>query len=716
MRGTQVRTAALPIGGPAERRHGLSTDGWVMAAAGSATLMAVAAFRMELLQWGAVGIMTALGLATGVFAFRIDDDSYASFGSAVFAASAVLFGGFVAVWVVALTTAILGSISIRSGRRHTIDDIGTQVIAIFLASVIYLAIGGRVYPTNVGAADAARFVCLFASFNLIGAALRSLTSGGVRAALLRYGRWIAGKGVVIELAMLPLGLLLVVAYTPGEPATFPLLAVVLMVSGAAGKTLWDTKRSLADSIQELRSLNALGRDLSSTLRLDVLVELIHEHARSPLGASAICLALYDEKSGELDFRACFGAENQVTAWRSTLDGSFTSWITKHRIPLMVSNVAAPEEGRALDTRLASEMSTRGIAPGGWLGVPLVAGERLIGVLSACGMSGHTFDDSDQALLRNIGGQIARAAENARLYEGLEQSRATIEQKVEERTRELKSAKLELQELNDSLEQRVDERTVELRDMQDKIVQSGRLAAVGELAAGVAHELNNPLGGILGYLQYDIERLRDLRDTGLTPSETARLDEHLCQVERQAQRCRSIVQNLLRFSRESENSFTAVDVNEVLRETLDFTEKQLIMRGIELDTRLDQVLPPVVGDSQQLQQVFANIILNARKAMPSGGRLTVASNSDPSKDRVVVSFSDTGKGIRKEYLGRVFEPFFTTSDVGQGTGLGLSVSYGIIRDHGGDIEVESEVGTGSTFTIQLPSSSYARELETPAMTG
>jgi len=705
-----VRAAATAAAEP-PRRQGLraARDGWWIAAVAGATLMGVSALQIELLDWGAVGIMTALGLATGVFAFRIDERSYASFASAVFAATAALFGAFIAVWVVGITTVLLSVISLKSGLKQTAIDVGSQVVAVFCAGILYLAIGGRVSPTQVGAVDAARFVALFGVFGLLTILFRGLALGGSAQSLRRYGRWMTGKGMVIELAMLPLGMLLVVAYSPGEPATFPLLAVVLMISGAAGKTLWDTKRTLAERVEELHAINALGHDLSSTLRLDVLVDLVHEHAHSLAGARVVCMSLYESDTGGMSHHASFGEAEAALKWEGALDASLTSWVARHRQGLLVEDLADPEEKRGLAAELAEEMERREIPDGPWLGVPLVAGSAFIGVLSVVGNRSRSFSPQHLDLFENIGTQVARAAENARLYEGLERSRQTIEQwshtleeRVDARTRELEEARRELQELNDGLEQRVEERTRELHEMQDKIVESGRLAAVGELAAGVAHELNNPLGGILGYVQYDIEKLRVSAPTGLTPEETAKLDEHLCHIERQAQRCRGIVRNLLRFSRESEDAFTAVDINETLQETLDFTEKQLSVRGIAVHAELQENIPLVLGDAQQLQQVFANIILNARNAMPEGGSLVVRSSVDPESARTVrLAFKDTGGGIRKENIGRVFEPFFTTRDVGQGTGLGLSVSYGIIRDHGGDMAVESEVGEGSVFTIRLP---------------
>lgn len=694
-------------------RHILAGDLWWMAALSGVVLLALAVFRMAAIDWGAVGIMSALGLATGVFAFRVDERTYVSFASAVFASTVVLFGAFVAVWVVAFTTAVLEIVSFRRGFKTAMEDIGVEVVAVFAAGILYVMIGGRVAPQRLDLGDVWRFLAMFGTFGVTGAALRSITTERAGHAFQSYARWLTGRGAVIELALLPLGLLLVASYTPGEPATFPLLAIVLMVSGAAGRTLWDTKQLLVDRIEELRWLNGLGRELSSSLHLDVLVSLLRNHTSSRLGTSVVCVALYDEPDDRLDYRAAFLDEPDVTSWDSEVDSSLTGWIVRHKAPLLVTDLAGPNETRLMSERMAAEVDERGIERGTWLGVPLLAGNRFVGVLSVLGRKESPFDDSHLELFANIGGQIARAAENARLYEGLEQSRATIEQwnrtleeRVEERTKELETARRDLQNLNDSLERRVEERTAELREMQSKIVESGRLAAVGEMAAGIAHELNNPLGGIIGYAQYDVERIKTGVTGGLSPADAERIAGHLVHVEREAQRCRGIVDKLLRFSQESSVAFTRLDVNDVIRDTLALTEKQLAMRGIDVEARLGESLPQVLGDPRQLQQVFANIVLNARNAMAAGGRLLITTSANFAPDGplgVAVGFEDNGCGIHEEHIGRVFEPFFTTHEVGQGTGLGLSVSYGIVRDHGGDIEVQSELGVGSRFIVHLPAS-------------
>ena len=189
------------------------------------------------------------------------------------------------------------------------------------------------------------------------------------------------------------------------------------------------------------------------------------------------------------------------------------------------------------------------------------------------------------------------------------------------------------------------------------------------------------------------------------TDVERVVEHLTFIESGAQRCAEIVESLLRFSETSRCASTDVNVNELVEETLGFTSREFANRGIELRIDLDEGGLEVVGDPRQLQQVFTNIVMNARKAMRSGGRLSVASARIPHEnggnDSVAISFGDTGCGIPEKDLIRVFEPFFSTGGVGEGSGLGLSVSYGIVKDHGGNIDVESKVGVGSTFTVLLP---------------
>jgi two-component system NtrC family sensor kinase len=279
--------------------------------------------------------------------------------------------------------------------------------------------------------------------------------------------------------------------------------------------------------------------------------------------------------------------------------------------------------------------------------------------------------------------------------------------------DLRRYREDIERWNQTLEERVAKRGRQLAEAQDKLVQSEKLAAVGELAAGIAHELNNPLAGIYAFLQVFAETIHSRGLKELSDEEARSFQENLVYVEREIQRCKSIIGSLLTFARVSEKQFTLVDVNKTLADTLALTQSNLAKSGIKVGTDLDKNIPPVNGDPNELQQVFLNIIVNARKAMPGRGRLTVTTSTDDARGSVSVSFADTGIGIQKELLEKIFDPFFTTSKPGEGTGLGLSISYGIVKDHNGEILVESVPDHGATFTVVLPAADTVAVGSAPA---
>jgi len=243
-------------------------------------------------------------------------------------------------------------------------------------------------------------------------------------------------------------------------------------------------------------------------------------------------------------------------------------------------------------------------------------------------------------------------------------------------------------LTKTLEQRVEEKAKELEKAQGRLLRSEKLAAVGQLAAGVAHEINNPLAVILGRAEFLASELKNADPTMI---------KSINAIERETERASLIVKKLLSFSRESKPKLEFIDTNQVLENALTLARNQLLIEGIKVNKELDSNLPKILADAQQIQQVFINIILNAFQAMPNGGELSVATYS---KDNFVeIKFIDTGTGITKEHLSKIFDPFFSGQK--EGTGLGLSISHAIIQKHKGSIEVESEAGKGSTFTVKLP---------------
>jgi signal transduction histidine kinase len=231
----------------------------------------------------------------------------------------------------------------------------------------------------------------------------------------------------------------------------------------------------------------------------------------------------------------------------------------------------------------------------------------------------------------------------------------------------------------------------LQETHLQLVSSEKMASLGKLAAGIAHEINNPLGGILIYSSLLMEDLPE--------KDPKRQD--LARVVQEASRCKEIVRSLLEFARQTEPKMESTDVNRAITDGLFFLENQALFHNIHIMKHLDPSLPLIWGNQGQLKQVFMNIIVNAAEAMHGSGELTITTYPSPDRGAIFIEFTDTGEGIPEENLTRIFEPFFTTKAVGKGTGLGLATSYGIVEDHEGRIGVKSKVGQGTTFTIELP---------------
>jgi len=244
---------------------------------------------------------------------------------------------------------------------------------------------------------------------------------------------------------------------------------------------------------------------------------------------------------------------------------------------------------------------------------------------------------------------------------------------------------------------IGEDVTDWRMAQHRLAQTEKLAAVGQLAAGVMHEINNPLATILACSEALHRQNEDLAK----PARQAR-EEYLEIIEKEVQRCQRIVESLLDFSRPKARDKRPLEVNEVLEQTLFLLKHHERFKRLSVERQFGPSLPRVAGDPERLIQSFMALMLNAMDAMNSRGTLTVRSRVNPDRgDEVMIEFIDTGAGIGQEELTKIFEPFYTTKPQGRGTGLGLSICYGIIADHRGRIEVESQVGVGSDFKVYLP---------------
>ena len=259
-------------------------------------------------------------------------------------------------------------------------------------------------------------------------------------------------------------------------------------------------------------------------------------------------------------------------------------------------------------------------------------------------------------------------------------------------RQIACRQVELERLNAQVERRVEERTRELEQSQERMRQSEKLSAVGQLAAGVAHEINNPLGVILGFAQGMSRQVAAEDALGLP----------VRSIEREALRCKALVQNLLTFARTSQADRAALAVNPAVEQALALVRPQAKLAGVRVSASLGEGLPPVLGSKTQLEQVIMNLAKNAIDAMPAGGSLDIATDllDDAPHSWVRLRFTDDGAGIPADVLPRIFDPFFTTKPLGQGTGLGLSLVNEIVQKHSGDVVVESRPGR-TVFTVRLP---------------
>lgn len=398
-------------------------------------------------------------------------------------------------------------------------------------------------------------------------------------------------------------------------------------------------------------------------------------------------------------------------------GTSTIFLNDVRIS---TNVRAADGTRAVGTRIAEDVYNQVIVSGNpWIGRAYVVNNwyitayepiesfshKIIGILYVGVLERKYVDLRKEAvsvllaltltgalLSMSVSYFISRkvsASVRQLVSASREVARGNLDATVEIRTND------ELQDLADSfnnMASALKQRDAQLKEYARKrIMESERLAITGQLAAGVAHELNNPLQGIVAYTHLLLEKA--------PPEEQLR--ETLGKVVDQAGRCRDIVRGLLDYARPAKPHKRPSDVNSILQQCISLVENQAQFHNIQVIKEFQEGLPLAVVDPAQIQQVVMNMIINAAEAMGGVGRLTLSTRADPDGGHLEFKISDTGHGIRPEDMERVFDPFFTTKNRGHGTGLGLSISFGIVKEHGGTILVESEVGEGTSFIVRLP---------------
>jgi signal transduction histidine kinase len=316
-------------------------------------------------------------------------------------------------------------------------------------------------------------------------------------------------------------------------------------------------------------------------------------------------------------------------------------------------------------------SIKGWQAGSEMCVAIHEGAKILGIIDVESSSRNAFTHNDFIALESLAGILASVITSADQYQRLQM---TVSQ--------LRSTQVELRARMDAQ-----------RSAENRLVQAAKLAAVGEMAAGIAHELNNPLTSVTGFAELAL---------GAIP-EDSEIRNDLEIVMREAARARDVVRRLLDFARQGESMRARASLNEVIEDVVALSRHLIHTSGVELKLELEENLPWVSVDGNQMKQVLLNLIHNALQAMPDGGEMKVSTESAfrAGRDWIVVSVRDTGVGIPQLEQARIFEPFYTTKGNQGGTGLGLSVTYGIITDHGGQIDVESRPGSGSKFTVWLP---------------
>jgi signal transduction histidine kinase len=430
-----------------------------------------------------------------------------------------------------------------------------------------------------------------------------------------------------------------------------------------------TDRAQAQAQQEqelLHTLYAVSNHLASSLDPDWVLSNALELSISATNArdgSIFLLPAPGSTAPRILRRALSGAEaDQVID--DVLAGGLAGWVVRHKEGTIIANTSHDPRWLSFENDPSP--------PGSALAVPLKARGRVLGVITLDHAEADHFDSRHMALMRAIAHQISTAIERARLYD-------------------------EVSHLAQELAQRVEERTQELRATQAQLIQAEKLAALGELAAGIAHEINNPLHILQAYLEYMV----DSAEPGDAVLEFVEpMDDALENVARLARQLRD-------FSRPASGQWQPFDVNQALGNVLRLVNKELSNWGITVRESLADYLPHVRGDGRQLEQVFLNLILNARDAMPAGGVLAIETRADT--DTVYATVRDTGIGIREEDLARIFEPYFTTKE-DRGTGLGLAICQRVAVQHGGKITVRSELGEGAAFTVHLPVDVYERDAD------
>jgi two-component system, NtrC family, sensor kinase len=389
-----------------------------------------------------------------------------------------------------------------------------------------------------------------------------------------------------------------------------------------------------------RTFRDISKSIHSSTRVEEVLHLAVRKATEALNARGSILRILNLKTGELELNAAYGLSDRYLSKGHVSSTKVIQEICQENRGIIIEDVQTDPR-----VQYPKEAKEEGIKM--MVDLPLLVGQNVVGVLRIFFDEQRQFSEEDLNFAVAIAEQCALAIDKARLIE-----------------------KQQIQ-------------------YDHLAIQADKLSSLGRMAAGIAHEINNPLAGILLYSSNLVKKV----------PETGPLKKGLEVIIHETIRCRGIIQDLLEFSREKEPVKALADINGVINKALSILANEFRLNRISLEKRLSENLPNVLIDVNQIEQVFINFFMNAIEAIQGQGQVSVRSYKDEDNQGVVVEIQDSGMGIPQEHLERIFEPFFSTKP--KGTGLGLAVNYGIIQKHGGEIRVSSQPGRGTTMTIRLP---------------
>jgi len=635
--------------------------------------------------WIVIAVFIAFAITLALLKFGLTDKIYVSLVMTAFMAFFPLLGGVLTAWiavVVSIGTRILGMRQIGPTKISVDDPItewvrtfglfGTYGIPVIAAATLYEYLGGEVPALHATPPAAARIA-------LCGLVMIAVNNLIMFRAARAYGYSLA-KIVKIDLVdssiyvlTIPYAVVTAMSYAAIGWGAVVALAFTGGVANFIARNLAVTRTRSRQQLQRLASLTQIGKTISLRFTTEELLMAIYTECRKVIDCSLFSIALYDDHRDELAFELDIRDEQVLPKERMPLGEGLNSWVVKHHQPLLLGSTA---DERKLGLRSVPDTK----ASESWLGVPMMTRDRVIGVISVESYRKHAFTSDDVFLLTAIANQAAVAIENAQLYKDLEG-------------------------LTYALEQRVLERTNELRETNLRLLAADR--SKNQFLANMSHELRTPLNSIIGFSSVLIEASRS--------TFPARMHKFLENIHTAGNHLLELINDILDLSKiEAGRMELRADVFD-LRETIAAVER--VMRGFAAEAKVqifsttDPNVPEVRLDEGRLKQILFNLLSNAVKFSPHGGivaincRFVPKSDSPIAVDTVRIDVADQGIGIPAEEMQRIFDEFYQTEEGrrarGGGTGLGLSLTRNFVELHHGRIEVKSKPGEGSTFTLYLP---------------